>query len=63
MAHKQLANYFTINKLFYKSQYGFREEHSTELASIELVDRVIKCFEKKQSPISIFMDLSKAFDN
>ena len=47
VAHQQLTNYFTRNKLFYKSQYGFRAEHSTEFASLELVDRVIESFEKK----------------
>ena len=62
VAHKQLTEYFTHNKLFYKSQYGFRYEHSTELASIELVDRVISAFEKKETPLAIYMDLSKAFD-
>ena len=62
VAHRQLTNYFTHNKLFYKSQYGFRGEHSTEFASLELVDRIIDSFENKQTPISIYMDLSKAFD-
>ena len=51
-----------MNNLFYKSQYGFRAEHSTELASLELVDRVMDAFQNKKSPISIYMDLSKAFD-
>ena len=62
VAHKQLSEYFSVNKLFYKSQYGFRYEHSTELASLELVDRVIHSFENKKSPLAIYMDLSKAFD-
>ena len=62
VAHRQLSNYFTNNSLFYKSQYGFRAEHSTEYASLELIDRVIDSFENKLTPISIFMDLSKAFD-
>ena len=62
IAHNQLSIYFKENKLFYKSQYGFREEHSTELASIELIDRIMSAFEQKHSPVSIYMDLSKAFD-
>ena len=62
VAHNQLTKYFTHNKLFFKSQYGFRGEHSTELASLELVDRIMESFEKKQTPIAIYMDLSKAFD-
>ena len=62
IVHKQLSKYFKDNKLFYKSQYGFRDEHSTELASIELIDRVMQSFDNKYTPIAIYMDLSKAFD-
>ena len=58
----QLSKYFMCNKLFHEGQYGFKESHSTELASIELMDRVISAMDRKTLPISIFMDLSKAFD-
>jgi hypothetical protein len=59
---KQLYDYFHINKLFYNSQYGFRAEHSTEFAALELIDRVLVEMDKNEIPISIFLDLSKAFD-
>ena len=62
VAHNQLTTYFKANKLFYKGQYGFRDEHSTELASLELIDRVMNAFENKHTPVAIYMDLSKAFD-
>ena len=39
IVYKQIYEYFTENKLIYDSQYGFREKHSTELASLELCDR------------------------
>ena len=32
------------------------------MASIELIDRILKNFENKKCPIAIYMDLSKAFD-
>ena len=60
--YNQIYDYFTEKKLFYQSQYGFRSGYSTELAALELVDRVVKEMDKGQSPISIFLDLSKAFD-
>ena len=62
VAHIQLYNYFKKNKLFYKGQYGFRDEHSTELAALELVDRLHSDMDNKEIPIAIYMDLSKAFD-
>ncbi len=48
--------------MFYNGQYGFRTEHPTEYAALELVDRVIIEMDKKNTPINVFLDLSKAFD-
>ncbi len=47
--------------MFYNAQYGFRTEHSTEVTSLELVDRVLIEMHKTNTPITIFMDLSKVF--
>ena len=58
----QIYEYFQINCLLYKSQYGFRKKHSTELAAIELTDRLQKEVEKGNTPFTVFLDLSKAFD-
>ena len=35
---RQIYEYFTINNLFYKSQYGFRQKHSTEFAAYKLLE-------------------------
>ena len=32
----QIYEYFSTNNLFYAGQYGFREDHPTELANTEL---------------------------
>ena len=58
----QLYNYFHENQLFYPSQYGFRKMHSTELAALELTDRILKDIDERNVSLAIFMDLSKAFD-
>ena len=39
--HTQLLEYFTENNLFSSQQYGFRPNRSTELATLELIDRNI----------------------
>ena len=62
VAYNQIYDYFNDNTLFFKSQYGFRKQNSTELASLELIDRVIIDLEKKKNPIIVYMDLSKTFD-
>ena len=61
-AHIQLTNYFTQNTQFYHSQYGFREDNSTELAALEQVDRIHLDLDQTNYPIAIYMDLSKAFN-
>ena len=58
----QMYCYFSQNKLFSDSQYGFRHEHSTELAALELVDRINTVLDNNETPISIFLDLSKPFN-
>ena len=58
----QILDYFNTNKLFSDNQYGFRKQHSTELAAIELVDRITSKLDNGFTPFSIFLDLSKAFD-
>ena len=58
----QINRHFTSNKLYFASKYGFREYHSTELVAIELIDPIVLDMDKGDTPISIFLDLSKAFD-
>ena len=62
VAYIQVYKYFTDNKLFYKSQYGFRQLHSTELAALEITDKIYIDLDNKKIPLAIFLDLSKAFD-
>ena len=62
VAFIQVYAYFMENKLLYDSQYGFRTLHSTELAALELTDKIYLHLDKKENPLAIFLDLSKAFD-
>ncbi len=59
---KQLYKFFTDNNLFYSSQYGFKEGQPTEYATLELVDRLTLEMDNMNTTISIFLDLSKAFN-
>ena len=58
----QLYQYLDVNNLLLDSQYGFRKQHFTELAALELIDRIHKSMDNGQIPVSIFLDLSKACD-
>ena len=59
---KQLYTHFQTNNLLFPHQYGFRKQRSTEHAALEFVDRLLIDIDQNKTPISIFLDLSKAFD-
>ena len=59
----QLNEYFTSNNLFSPQQYGFRKNSSTELAALELIDRLLAQLNSQMIPINFYIDLSKAFDS
>ena len=56
---EQIYDYFHNNKLFYDNQYGFRKSHSTELAAMELTDRITGYLDPDKLPVSVFLGLSK----
>ena len=58
----QLYAYLEDHKLLYTSQYGFRKKHSTELAALELIDKVTFLMQEGKTPVGIFLNMSKAFD-
>ena len=58
--HMQLACYLASNTLMATTQYGYRCSHSTELASLELVDRIYGHLENNAIPCVVLCDLSKA---
>ena len=60
--YKQLYCFFKEHDLLYESQYGFRTEHSTELAAMELIDRLTLTMDNNETPLNIYVDMSKAFD-
>ena len=61
--HEQLTEHFVNNLLFNPQQYGFRKNSTTELAALELIDRLLNQLNKHSIPINFYIDLSKAFDS
>ena len=57
IVYKQLYTYFVSNNLIYDHQYGFRQLHSTELAALEITDRITENMDKGKISISIYLDL------
>ena len=49
--------------MFAPQQYGFRKNSSTELAALELIDRLLNQMNNHKIPTNFYIDLSKAFDS
>ena len=60
--HSRLYNYLSKCEIITNSQYGFRTEHSTFMAQIDLYDKISETIDAKQLSMGIFIDLKKAFD-
>ena len=61
--HEQLTKHFMNNILFNPQQYDFRKNSSTELAGLELIDKLLNQLNNHSIPINFYIDPSKAFDS
>ena len=60
--YERLLKFLENLKLLYSEQYGFRRKHSTYMALLTLMDKLVNALEKKEIVVGIFLDFSKAFD-
>ena len=60
--NSQLTNIIE-NDYIDENQFGFRRAHSTEDALIKFADKVQKELAENKHVVSIFVDVSKAFDS
>ena len=60
--YSRLYAYLLKNNLLYKYQFGFRKNHSTSLALVDVLDTINKYSDKHGKGIAIYLDLQKGFD-
>ena len=60
--HQRLYDYCKNKNILFGDQYGFRPKHSTTDAIAKFTAHVAKAMENKMTTMSVFLDLSKAFD-
>ena len=62
LVYNQMIKFIDKHKILYINQYGFRKDHSTTLALIDVVDTIKNALNRNEYAIGIFLDLEKAFD-
>ena len=62
LVYRQLKHFLDKNDILFKSQYGFREKHSTRHAVIDIVNIIQNNMDLELFTCGIFLDLKKAFD-
>ena len=58
----RMTHFLETHDIFSETQFGFRKNMGTETALMNYIDYLQNQLNNKQYTISIFMDLSKAFD-
>ncbi len=60
--HTRLYSFITKYKILYDLQFGFSNNHSTILATIDIVECIRDALDKVEKVLGIYLDLQKAFD-
>jgi hypothetical protein len=60
--YNRLLEFINKYKILYINQFGFKKNHSTYMALIILLDKIVDALEKGEYVIGVFLDFSKAFD-
>ena len=58
----RLFKYLSENSVLCEKQFGFQTSHSTQHATLLLVNQLYQSFVESKFTLGIFIDLSKAFD-
>ena len=62
LMYDRLLAFFIKNDILNKYQFGFRNNHSTYMALVILLENLRNAFDNGEWAIGIFLDLQKAFD-
>ena len=60
--YNRLYDYLTNLHILCDNQFGFRKNHSTTLALIDLHEKISSAIDRGELAVGVFLDLSKAFD-
>ena len=61
--YSRLVNHLELNNVLYEYQFGFRPNHSTCLALIDVIDNIYEQLDARFKVCGIYLDVQKAFDS
>ncbi len=62
LMYKRLISFINRHSILYNFQFGFRTDHSTQLALLESTDQIYNSLDQSEFFLALYLDLSKAFD-
>ena len=62
LIYKRLISFINEHNIISESQFGFRKNRSTEMATSYVISKLCNAIDHNNFSIGIFLDLSKAFD-
>ena len=62
LMHNRLYNFLNDNNCIYENQFGFRSNHSTNHALINLTENIRSSLDNNEISVGVFIDLQKTFD-
>ena len=62
LVQKRLTSFLSKHNILSNYQFGYRKQHSTTHAILNISDQILRNLDDKKHTVSIFLDLSKGFD-
>ena len=62
VVYNRIYRYLKYPNLLYKNPFGYRRNHSTYMALIQLVNNIASAIDNRESPAGVFLNFSKTFD-
>ena len=63
LMYSKIYIYYTEDNILFSKHFGFRANHSITHVNIALVDKIKNAFIENKYTVSVFSDLSEAFEN
>ena len=54
LMYKRVYTFLTENNILYPYQFGFRKNHSTSLALIDVIDNIYSCLDNNETVVGVY---------